>query len=283
MLYLLLKNVLRYRKSIIEKNIKLSFPDATKQELNQIKDNYYKHLIQLVLALQKDGYFDKAITYSRELIDVITEEGIMNSELSNTSYIELLENIVSQGQNISTVSGHFANWEWLSSTPLWSNKTQFASLFKRINNPILNKLSINIRSRFGLHCIDKNNALRKIIELSKKPEGYVVAFIADQCPSRKNIHYWIKFLNQATPIFSGWATISRKLNNAIVYIKVTQISNHRYKVRFDLLTTTPKKYTDKELCEMYMNRLEEDIKETPELWLWSHNRWKHEPPKDLSL
>ena len=32
-----------------------------------------------------------------------------------------------------------------------------------------------------------------------------------------------------------------------------------------------------------MNRLEEDIKETPALWLWSHNRWKHEPPKDLSL
>ena len=267
MLYLLLKNVLRYRKSIIEKNIKLSFPDATKQELNQIKDNYYKHLSNILIESFWLTFIPKEMIKRRFVYE----------------NIELLENIVSQGQNISTVSGHFANWEWLSSTPLWSNKTQFASLFKRINNPILNKLSINIRSRFGLHCIDKNNALRKIIELSKKPEGYVVAFIADQCPSRKNIHYWIKFLNQATPIFSGWATISRKLNNAIVYIKVTQISNHRYKVRFDLLTTTPKKYTDKELCEMYMNRMEEDIKETPELWLWSHNRWKHEPPKDLSL
>ena len=148
MLYLLLKNVLRYRKSIIEKNIKLSFPDATKQELNQIKDNYYKHLSNILIESFWLTFIPKEMIKRRFVYE----------------NIELLENIVSQGQNISTVSGHFANWEWLSSTPLWSNKTQFASLFKRINNPILNKLSINIRSRFGLHCIDKNNALRKIIE-----------------------------------------------------------------------------------------------------------------------
>lgn len=59
------------------------------QEYKKTSDD--SSLINLVLALQKDGYFDKAIIYSRELIDVITEDGIKKSELSYTSYIELLE------------------------------------------------------------------------------------------------------------------------------------------------------------------------------------------------
>lgn len=59
------------------------------QEYKKTSDD--SSLINLVLALQKDGYFDKAITYSRELIDVITEDGIKKSELSYTSYVELLE------------------------------------------------------------------------------------------------------------------------------------------------------------------------------------------------
>ncbi|MDP4206742.1 MAG: hypothetical protein Q8859_12195, partial [Bacteroidota bacterium] len=29
--------------------------------------------------------------------------------------------------------------------------------------------------------------------------------------------------------------------------------------------------------EKFFNLLEEKIIETPELWLWSHNRWKHQP------
>ena len=34
-----------------------------------------------------------------------------------------------------------------------------------------------------------------------------------------------------------------------------------------------------EITERYKNRLEEMIKECPELWIWSHNRWRHTPEK----
>lgn len=267
MIYILLKYILRYRRNIIEKNLRLSFPEADKHQLNKIKDKYYRHLGNIIVE--------------SFLLTIIPRTMIKKYFVYEN--IELLEKITSSGQNISTISGHFANWEWLSSTPLWSDNANFASLYKPIENPLINKISLKVRSRFGLICIDKNNALRKIIDLGKKSKPYVIAFIADQCPSRQNIHYWLKFLNQTTPVFSGWATMSRKLNNAIVYINITQTGKHKYRVRFELLTATPQQYTDKELCSMYMNRLEKDIQQAPELWLWSHNRWKHEPPKNVSL
>ena len=36
-----------------------------------------------------------------------------------------------------------------------------------------------------------------------------------------------------------------------------------------------KDYPDYQLTELYMSRLEQEIEDTPHLWLWSHRRWKH--------
>lgn len=264
MIYIFLKYIIQYRKKIIEKNLRLSFPDANQAELSCIRDEYYKHLSNILIESIM------LIFLSRKKIK---EHYVFEN-------VELLEEIISSGQNVSAITGHYANWEWLISVPLWSYKVKFATIFQRIKNQTINKICFKLRSKFGVICIEKNVALRKIIQLANNSPKCVTAFIADQCPSRQNIHYWIDFLHQPTPIFSGWATISRKLNSAVVYIKITEKSKHKYSVRFELITTTPQQYTEEELCKIYMKKLEDDIIQKPELWLWSHNRWKHEPPID---
>ena len=40
------------------------------------------------------------------------------------------------------------------------------------------------------------------------------------------------------------------------------------------LTWEPKEHKDYEITNLYAAALEEQIREQPELWLWSHKRWK---------
>ena len=37
-----------------------------------------------------------------------------------------------------------------------------------------------------------------------------------------------------------------------------------------------------EITERYVRRLEQKIREYPDLWMWSHKRWKHKSPADLA-
>ncbi|MBR7129748.1 MAG: lauroyl acyltransferase, partial [Tidjanibacter sp.] len=38
-----------------------------------------------------------------------------------------------------------------------------------------------------------------------------------------------------------------------------------------------------EVMDRYVAKLEEMIRRKPELWLWSHKRWKVKPPKDAVI
>jgi KDO2-lipid IV(A) lauroyltransferase len=176
---------------------------------------------------------------------------------------------------MTAVIGHYGNWDWMASVPLWSDKFIVGTLYKRIKNKFFNNLFLKIRSRFGVYCIDMKQALRGLSELNKKEKPNIIAYIADQSTPRKNIHYWIKFLNQDTAVQSGWTTIARRFDTIVLYLKITPIKNGYYTAHFEVITETPKSMSETELITAYFNRLEKDIKEKPEYWLWSHKRWKH--------
>jgi KDO2-lipid IV(A) lauroyltransferase len=46
------------------------------------------------------------------------------------------------------------------------------------------------------------------------------------------------------------------------------------------LTKTPRETAKGEITQAYMKKLEQDIIDAPEFWLWSHRRWKRKPPKN---
>jgi Kdo2-lipid IVA lauroyltransferase/acyltransferase len=44
----------------------------------------------------------------------------------------------------------------------------------------------------------------------------------------------------------------------------------------DLATQEPRALPQSELTRMYVQYLERVIKANPEMWLWTHRRWKHQ-------
>jgi KDO2-lipid IV(A) lauroyltransferase len=132
-----------------------------------------------------------------------------------------------------------------------------------------------MRTRFGTKLIAMKDTFREMLE--NKNELNATAFIADQTPAPESA-YWTKFMNQDTPIFRGTELIARKINYPIVYATVKRVKRGEYVMYAELLCETPKATSEGEISEMHTRKLERDIIEQPEVWLWSHRRWKHKKP-----
>jgi KDO2-lipid IV(A) lauroyltransferase len=115
--------------------------------------------------------------------------------------------------------------------------------------------------------------------LENRGELNMTAFIADQTPAPEGA-YWTTFLNQDTPVFRGSELIARKINYPVVYATVKRVKRGYYEMFVDLLSEVPKSTSDGEISELHTRRLERDIIAQPEVWLWSHRRWKHKRPNN---
>src|SRR5690606_16613261 len=98
---------------------------------------------------------------------------------------------------------------------------------------------------------------------------------ADQTPSRKESVYFAPFLNQPTPIFKGIEKIASKMDFPVIYCHIDRVRRGYYSAKFTTLVEKPSKCPENEITNIHTQFLEKIICEKPELWLWSHKRWKH--------
>ncbi len=78
-----------------------------------------------------------------------------------------------------------------------------------------------------------------------------------------------------TPLYLGTEKLARKLNAAVVFLKVRKVKRGRYEVEIEQITGDPKDREPFTITEAHVRILENLIREEPAYWLWSHRRWKH--------
>jgi len=156
---------------------------------------------------------------------------------------------------------------------LHSNAQTLAVIYKPLTNPYFERMTVKMRTRFGTKILIMKNVIRDLITL--KNEKIALTILADQTPSNANQAIWLNFLNQETPVFEGTEKIAKKFNFPVVFINVTRPKRGYYEIFAELLVDHPNDMTDGEITKLHTERLEKEIIKTPELWLWSHNRWKH--------
>jgi KDO2-lipid IV(A) lauroyltransferase len=98
--------------------------------------------------------------------------------------------------------------------------------------------------------------------------------IGDQSPLRKSTKQWVTFLNQETAFLAGTDRIAKKLNYAVIVPLFNKCGRGKYEIDFKLITTNARETHSEEIIELYAKILEEAIQKKPELWLWTHRRWK---------
>jgi KDO2-lipid IV(A) lauroyltransferase len=171
--------------------------------------------------------------------------------------------------------GHYGNWELGGARFSQGPMHQLYVIYHPLKNKYFDGMMYHMRTRLGNKLYARNDSYRGMVR--NKDEVTATAFIADQTPSPKGA-YWTTFLNQDTPVFVGTAKIAKKLDYPIIYITVNRPKRGHYIVSSELLIEHPATLTEDEISELHTKKLEKDIRENPEIWLWTHRRWKHENP-----
>lgn len=252
--------VVRYRRKVVHENIATSFPEMSPRERWLTERRFYTYLCDLLFESIK--YFSIS---KRNLKRRMVFKGT-----------ELLKESLRKGRSCGIFMGHYGNWEWISSLPLWVGPElcQCTQLYHQLENYVADQLILYARRRFGSINIEVNQSIRDMVRYRKEGRPIIVGFVADQAPYWDNIYYWNDFLHHETPWFTGAERIMQKLDMDVYYFDLRRIRRGYYVAECKLITAEPKAQEQFWITEQYSKMLEHTIMSAPSYWLWSHRRWK---------
>jgi Lauroyl/myristoyl acyltransferase len=190
--------------------------------------------------------------------------------------LELVDEISKDGKPIFLMLGHYGNWEWVTSLTLHVKGGLFmAQIYSPLKNEAADKFMFKLRARFHSLGIARNQTLREILKLKSEGKQLMVGFIADQRPSRKNLHLWMDFLNHETPCMIGAEKIARKIDANVIYLDVKCVKRGYYEGEYKVISLDSTNTPELIITTKYMQELEKTINNAPQYWLWTHDRWKY--------
>ncbi len=260
LLYYFVYYVFRYRRNIVRKNLTESFPEKSEQELKRIEKDFYH-------------FFTDNIIESLKMTTMSKEEMKHRMRFIN---IDSINSEVREGKYIGLYLGHYGNWEWISSIPLYFEDRNVvgAQIYHKLSNENMDRLILHNRERMGAVCVEMRKTARYVNEIVNSNKVCVVGFIADQAPRKKDSHYFIPFLNHIVPVLTGTEKIIKHYDFEPWFVNVKRVKRGFYEVEFVRMHDNPKLLPDFELTDIYYQMLEKMIMANPELYLWTHNRFR---------
>lgn len=256
--------VFKYRKKIVYKNLRNAFPEKTEKEIEVIARRFYR-------------YFPDIIVETIKMISITEKEVLKRIELINP---EEVYNHFNSGKSVIGVTAHYGNWE-LGIHRL-SLMTPFPKLiiYKPLNNKDFDTIFNKIRNRFGAIMVPMKQILRHIVKL--KGQLHISMFVADQTPLYQDSDYFMPFLNQEALVYTGTERIAKLTGNPVVFCEIGRKPQRGYYFcKFTTLVEDPASYKEHEITQIHNHFTENIIKNRPEYWLWSHNRWKRQRREKL--
>jgi Kdo2-lipid IVA lauroyltransferase/acyltransferase len=261
LLYIFLYYFPSYRKKVVYRNLRNSFPEKTEKEIEQIAKNFYRHLSDLFVEILKQTHMSVAEHKRRVTF----------------TNLELLEELRAKNRDVVAVLGHYNNWEWLSILTICTGY-KLSPIYKPLQNKRFENFLLGIRRKYGTTPVAMSNIIREIVNDRKNNVRSISALVSDQTPAITEIRYWTTFLNQETAVYTGTEKIATKYDMALVYFQIDKIKRGYYNMTVELLFEHTAGLPEHLITETHVKRLEKTIREKPEYWVWSHRRWKHRKP-----
>jgi KDO2-lipid IV(A) lauroyltransferase len=251
----LLFRVIGYRRKIIEQNIHIAFPSKTEEERKKIARKFHRNFT--------DNFIEtlKCISASRSFF-----------EKHCTGDMSIFEELNREGISCQFHGGHQFNWEWINLHMAIHVKQPTVIVYMPISSKPLDKLFFNMRARFGTELLPATNMRFGLVKWRKKV--HVLTLIADQTPAAAASGYWLNFFGRPTPFIKGPEKNAMIKKEAVVFGRMAKKGRGRYQSEFKLVCKDTSTLQQGELTRLYRDYLEMAITEEPDIYLWSHRRWK---------
>lgn len=236
----------------------IALPHLSEKERLEVEKKSYQHLCDLFLEIIKT-------------MSISSKE--MNNRFTFTN-IEVLKELEKKGKSIAIMTAHYASYEWSISMNSKLSHQGYA-IYKKVANPYFDKLVRSIRSKFGATLITTKETIPTIEANFEKGHLGIYGFASDQSPKSSRAFHWGKFFGVETPFQTGAEMLAKKYDMTMIYMGIRKIKRGYYETTFELLSDNPNTIPDFEITDLFMKKVEKQILEAPEFYLWTHKRWKH--------
>jgi len=255
-IYGLIYYILGYRKKVVMSNLAIAFPDKTEGERERIAKKFYHNFIDSFIEVIKLVSANDAFLQKRFTVDVRD-----------------LNDLYETGQSCQIHLGHTFNWEWGQLVLARLTKYKIMVVYMPITSAVLERLFYKLRTRSGNVFLPATKMKEAICPHLQTQ--YALGLVADQNPGNVKTAYWLNFFGKTTPFVSGPEKGARASGMPVVFACIEKPRRGYYHATMKLATMDSSLLPEGELTLRYVRYLEEVIYRNPDMWLWSHRRWKH--------
>jgi len=256
--YLLVYYVIGYRKKVVLSNLKLAFPEKSEKEITEISKKFYHHFADVFIEMIKFFTVSKQEVYKRY-------------KFTN---LEFFEELHKDGKSVMLMGPHYANWEWIMSLDAFVKYKGYAA-FTRVENPYFNDKVLKSRAKFGTNLILTSKLIAEIKHNQKNNIQAMYGLLSDQSPQLSKTFYWREFFGVKVPIHTGAEMLAKRYDMNMVYIETKKIKRGYYETSFSLITNEAQKFPDYKLSDIFIEKVEKQVRTQPEYYFWTHKRFKH--------
>ena len=264
----LLRDVAHYRKKVIMRQLRDSFPQKSEEELQEICRRNYDYLAEMVICT----------------ISMAKMNGKKRRKFTEFDVPENFHELVDD-QNVVFLASHYGFWEFSLNVYLLIPNHDLIGAYHPLTSGVMNKLFIRLRSVDTLVLVPSKGVMRHFFNnaRSEKPRLLGLGLVADQnCPPTRGC-CWHKFLNHDTLFFDGGEQLALRYGMPVFYVDLERLKGSHYRMRLTQLYDGHEEMKPHEITERYVRHLEKTIEAKPEEWLWSHNRWKFRPDAEAKF
>lgn len=260
-IFFLLYCCFRYRIRVVRENLRNSFPEKSERERRVICRKFYHTLAEMIV----DTFNMVHITPKKAMQILKLDDATGHRFMTYT-----------RGRDWIALFAHFGCWEYGTCLGFYDKSHIIFSVYHPLHSRVADEFYKRLRNLNFAITVPMQETLRYYLRnRGKDGRNFSIGLIADQNPPLHPQSHWFRFLNQDTVFFDGGAKMALKFHLPVYFVQMQRLARGRYKMSFDLIYDGEEQTAPEEITERYVRKLETEIVRVPELWMWSHRRWKH--------
>jgi KDO2-lipid IV(A) lauroyltransferase len=255
-IYFLLYYVFGYRKEVVMNNLRIAFPEKSEAERIKIAKKFYLNFVDAFIEVVKlisanDAYLQKRFTCDATALD----------------------GIYKTGKSCQLHLGHTFNWEWGQLILTSLTRYQILVVYMPISNKFFEKLFYKLRTRNGNVFLPATNMRNSMAPYLGRQ--YLLGLVADQNPGGPEYAYWLNFFGRPTAFVTGPENGARAGQLPVTFAYIEKPRRGYYHATVSIGAEDASALPEGELTRRYVRYLEAVIRRNPDMYLWTHKRWKH--------
>ena len=250
------------RREVVERQLKIAFPELGPIEIERIARGAYANLGRVAAEAAVLPLYGRG-----RVLDLFDD----------AENWEVVERARAGGSGILFVTGHLGNWE-LAGAYVAARGIPVDAIARHQANPLFDGYLTRTRERIGMRIVHDERAVAQVPRAIRAGRG--VAMLTDQ-ETRGLASTWVPFFGRPAKTPRGPAVFALRLGAPLIFGCALRQPSGRYRMSFEEVPverTGDLEADVDRIVALYTAALERWVRRAPDQYFWPHRRWKYPPP-----